>query len=352
MGANLVYSQLGIIMHKVALCFSDGHTHFIDINANEVVIDAAMRHGLTLPVDCREGVCASCKGTCQSGEYDLEYVDEDALSENDLVKGAILACQMRVKSDCTIQFDFDSSLCTNAGPELVETLVTRVEVLSDSTATLHLDASARKGQLEFLPGQYAHIQVPSTDEWRSYSFACQPNPTNQLQLLIRLLPNGVMSNYLRDRAKAGDVLRLKAPLGSFYLHQVKRPLILVAGGTGLAAFLGMLDQMESHSDKSTYPVKLFYGVTKSDDLCEIDRLDRYQRKIAGFSYETIVMQPSDAWGGSVGVVTDLFTDKDFNEGDVDAYLCGPPPMVDAVKSWLDARNYEKARIYFEKFSAS
>ena len=217
-------------MHKVALNFSDGRTHFISINPGEMLIDAALRHGLTLPVDCREGVCASCKGTCQSGQYDLEYVDEDALSEDDLARGGILACQMRVESDCAVRFDFDSSLCSSAGPEVVEAVVAKVEVLSDSTATLHLDASGRKGQLDFLPGQYAHVQVPGTDEWRSYSFACEPNESNQLQLLIRLLPDGVMSNYLRENAQPGDQIRLKAPLGAFYLHQVKRPLVMVAGG--------------------------------------------------------------------------------------------------------------------------
>ncbi|MFC6669637.1 2Fe-2S iron-sulfur cluster-binding protein [Marinobacterium aestuariivivens] len=75
-------------MYKVALNFSDGRTHFIDVNVGETVLDAALRQGITIPVDCREGVCATCKGTCQSGDYQLEYVDEDALSEADLEKGA------------------------------------------------------------------------------------------------------------------------------------------------------------------------------------------------------------------------------------------------------------------------
>jgi anthranilate 1,2-dioxygenase reductase subunit len=339
-------------MHKVALNFSDGRTHFISINPGEMLIDAALRHGLTLPVDCREGVCASCKGTCQSGQYDLEYVDEDALSEDDLAKGGILACQMRVESDCAVRFDFDSSLCSSAGPEVVEAVVAKVEVLSDSTATLHLDASGRKGQLDFLPGQYAHVQVPGTDEWRSYSFACQPNESNQLQLLIRLLPDGVMSNYLRERARPGDQIRLKAPLGAFYLHQVKRPLIMVAGGTGLAAFLGMLDQMESAPDRVSQPVTLFYGVTRPEDLCELERLERYRQVVPGFHFQTIVMQPSEGWQGAQGVVTDLFEEHHFNDGEVDAYLCGPPPMVEAVKNWLDQRQMANASIYFEKFSAS
>jgi len=339
-------------MYKVALNFSDGVTFFISVNPNEMLIDAALRHGLTIPVDCREGVCASCKGKCEVGQYKLDYVDEDALTEKDLASGGILACQMRVSSDCAVRFDFESSLCSSIGPEIIEAVVTKVEVLSESTAMLFVDASRDKGQLDFLPGQYANLHVPDTNEWRSYSFACQPNQNNHLQFLIRLLPDGVMSNYLRDKARTGDTVQLKAPLGAFYLHQVNRPLIMVAGGTGLAAFLGMLDGMASNPEKVTQPVTLFYGVTQEDDLCEINRLGSYRKNIPGFNFKTIVMQPSSDWEGSEGVVTDLFEEHHFNGGDVDAYLCGPPPMVEAVKVWLEKLNMNNAAIYFEKFSAS
>jgi anthranilate 1,2-dioxygenase reductase subunit len=339
-------------MHKVALSFSDGRTHFIEVAANETVLDAALRQGITIPVDCREGVCATCKGTCQSGNYDLEYVDEDALSEAELERGGVLTCQMRVASDCAVKFDFDSTLCTSAGPEEIEAIIKDVEIVSESAAIVHIDAGSRAGQLSFLPGQYAHVQVPGTDEWRSYSFACMPNDANRLQFLIRLLPQGVMSDYLRDRAKPGDRMRLKAPLGAFYLHKITRPLILVAGGTGLAAFLGMLDEMAANPARCTQPVTLFYGVTQVVDLCEMARIQGYAEKLPNFSYHSIVMRDAESWKGPVGVVTDLFEDHHFNDGEVDAYLCGPPPMVDAVKGWLDQRQMDNSVVHYEKFSAS
>ncbi|MBF3226056.1 anthranilate 1,2-dioxygenase electron transfer component AntC, partial [Pseudomonas aeruginosa] len=93
-------------------------------------------------------------------------------------------------------------------------------------------------QLDFLPGQYARLQVPGSDCRRAYSFANRPNPQNHLQFLIRLLPGGAMSDYLRQGCRVGDEIRFEAPLGTFYLRQVERPLLLVAGGTGLSAFLG------------------------------------------------------------------------------------------------------------------
>ena len=339
-------------MNKVALNFSDGRTRFIGVNSGETVLDAALRQGITIPVDCREGVCATCKGHCSSGNYQLEYVDEDALSAAELKQGGVLTCQMRVASDCAIAFDFESTLCSSSGPEELAAVITNVDLLSESAAVVYIDAQSLGDQLDFLPGQYAHVNVPGTDEWRSYSFACAPHETNQLQFLIRLLPQGVMSDYLRDRAKPGDRMKLKAPLGAFYLHQIKRPLIFVAGGTGLAAFLGMLDQMAENPDRCDQPITLFYGVTQMADLCETERLQQYAEKLPGFTCHSIVMKESEAWQGPVGVVTDLFEDSHFNDGEADLYLCGPPPMVDAVKGWLDQRDMANSTIHYEKFSAS
>ncbi|WP_165678955.1 2Fe-2S iron-sulfur cluster-binding protein, partial [Metapseudomonas otitidis] len=101
--------------HKVALSFADGTTQFLTVQGNERLLDAALRHGLTLPLDCREGVCGTCRGLCESGQYSLDYADEEALSPEELAERHILACQTRVQSDATFRFDFDASLC-NAAP--------------------------------------------------------------------------------------------------------------------------------------------------------------------------------------------------------------------------------------------
>ncbi|MCY3229185.1 anthranilate dioxygenase reductase, partial [Acinetobacter pittii] len=128
----------------------------------------------------------------------------------------------------------------------------------ETTAILHLDASSHAEQLQFLPGQYARLQIPDTEDWRSYSFANRPNATNQLQFLIRLLPDGVMSNYLRDRCQVGQSLLIEAPLGSFYLREVERPLVFVAGGTVFSSFFCILHYFveQPHSP----PFLLFYCV--------------------------------------------------------------------------------------------
>ena len=120
--------------HSVALNFADGKTFFISVQSDELLLDAAVRQGINLPLDCREGVCGTCQGKCETGIYEQEYVDEDALSERDLAERKMLACQTRVKSNAAFYFDHHSSIC-NAGETLkIATTVTGVELVSETTA--------------------------------------------------------------------------------------------------------------------------------------------------------------------------------------------------------------------------
>ncbi len=97
--------------HKVALSFADGKTLFLPVGHDDLLLDAALRHGINLPLDCREGVCGTCMGRCEAGSYSLDYADEDTLSAADLEQRKVLACQTRVRSDAAFYFDFASTLC-------------------------------------------------------------------------------------------------------------------------------------------------------------------------------------------------------------------------------------------------
>lgn len=336
--------------HKVAFSFADGKTLFFPVQGNEILLDAALRNGINIPLDCREGVCATCMGRCESGQYSLDYVDEEALSARDLEQRKVLTCQTRVQSDASFYFDFDSTLCSAAHSVQQSARVSRVQQVSPSTAILHLEASEAERPLDFLPGQYARLQIPGTDAWRSYSFANQPNPENQLQFLIRLLPDGVMSNYIRERCQTGDQIHLEAPLGAFYLRQIERPLVMVAGGTGLSAFLCMLDQIADRG--CAQPVCLYYGVRQQADLCELQRIQAYAERIPGFSFVPVLSEADQDWGGRRGYLAEHFDVAALRETPFDMYLCGPPPMVESVKTWLTENILDNGHLYFEKFTES
>ncbi len=110
--------------HKVAFSFADGKTSFFEVKPNELLLDAALRNGVNIPLDCREGVCGTCQGRCESGQFTQDYVDDEALSEHDLAQRKMLSCQTRVQSDASFYFDFDSSLCNAGATQLLQAVIT------------------------------------------------------------------------------------------------------------------------------------------------------------------------------------------------------------------------------------
>jgi benzoate/toluate 1,2-dioxygenase reductase subunit len=156
-----------------------------------------------------------------------------------------------------------------------------------------------------------------------------------------------MSEYLRDRAAVGDTIDFTGPYGSFFLREPKRPLLLLAGGTGLAPLLSILEKLAENPPSS--PVHLIYGLTREADIVGLDWLRAYEAKLPGFTWDYIASEPGTS-APHTGYVTQIIEPKHLNDGDVDIYLCGPPPMVNAVSKWLDTEGIQPANFYFERFA--
>jgi benzoate/toluate 1,2-dioxygenase reductase subunit len=201
-------------------------------------------------------------------------------------------------------------------------------------------------ELAFLPGQYINIQVPGSEETRSYSFSSRPGD-KRASFLIRNVPDGLMSCYLTRTATSGDPLTLTGPLGSFYLRDVKRPLLMLAGGTGLAPLLSMLEVLEEKG--CDQPVHMIYGVSRDDHLVKLDELDAYVQQLPHFSYTTVVADEASEHPHK-GYVTHHMDAEILHDGNVDIYLCGPPPMVDAVLKHFREQDIVPASFYYEKFT--
>ena len=333
--------------YKIALNFEDGVTRFIDCNATETVADAAYRQGVNVPIDCRDGACGACKCKAESGQYELGFYIDDAMSEEEAKLGYVLTCQMHPKSDCVVNIPASSEVCKIKHATLTAT-VAEVRQLSASTLSLTLQGEGI-AKLAFLPGQYANLEVPGTDQHRAYSFSSMP-AEGKVSFLIRNVPNGLMSGYLTGAAKAGDTIKLAGPIGSFYLRDVARPVLMLAGGTGLAPFLAMLDKLVA-AGGSAHPVHLIYGVNTDADVVELERLDAFKAALPNFTYDVCVVADDSSWPKK-GYVTAHIEPAHLNEGKVDIYLCGPPPMVEAVAHDLRERKVEPNSFHYEKFAAS
>src|SRR6185312_4427552 len=223
--------------YSVALSFEDGVTRFITCRDDQTVADASYRQRINIPLDCRDGACGTCKALCESGSYDGGTYIEDALPADEAAAGYVLPCSMKPRSDLVLQIASTSDVAKTRAATYTGTMVELTRV-SATTVRFSVEVPNR-AELAFLPGQYVNITVPGTELTRSYSFANSPGePT--LTFLVKLTPGGAMSDYLSGRAAVGDTLTFTGPHGSFFLREAERPVLMVAGGTGLAPMLAML----------------------------------------------------------------------------------------------------------------
>lgn len=334
--------------YNIALQFEDGATRFIDCAPGETVSDAAYRQKINIPLDCRDGACGTCRGFCESGQVDMpasSYID-DALTPEDAARGFILACQARPRSNLVIQVPASSAACKSGAATHAGTIAA-VERLSGSTLGLSIDLDDQAG-VGFLPGQYVKVEIPGTGLTRAYSFSSAPG-NGRASFVVRNVPDGRMSTFLSADATAGQQIRMTGPYGSFYLRDLVRPTLLLAGGTGIAPFLSMLEVLAERG--TAHPVRMVFGVTNDDDLVALDQLDSIKQRLPGFDYRTCVAN-ADSLHERKGYVTAHIAPEWLNGGDADVYLCGPVMMVEAVRDWLDTSGQAPKNFHYEKFSAS
>lgn len=331
--------------YKVALNFEDGVTRFVNCEEGELLSDAAYRQRVNIPLDCRDGACGTCLCKAEGGAYDLEDYIEDALSDEEREQGYVLTCRMKPQSDCVVSVPVSSKVC-KISHLTINTTLAEINKYSETAIGFSIQSDGLS-ELHFLPGQYVNVKVPGSEDVRAYSFSSLVGDDNKVSFLIRVIPDGKMSTYMRDDAKVGDQLEITGPYGSFYLRDVERPVLFLAGGTGLAPFTAMLEKLTVNG--SRYPVHLIYGVTNDIDLVELEKLEKFDAENDFFTYSTCVAS-EDSFHPNKGYVTKYIKEQHLNNGDVDIYLCGPPPMVDAVNHYISEKEINPASFHYEKFS--
>jgi benzoate/toluate 1,2-dioxygenase reductase subunit len=330
--------------HSVALAFEDGVTRFITCRDDQTVADASYRQRINIPLDCRDGACGTCKALCESGSYNGGSYISDALSDDEAAAGYVLPCCMKPTSDLVLQIASTSDVAKTQAARYTGTLVA-LDRLSASTIRFSVEIPNRT-ELAFLPGQYVNIEVPGTGQTRSYSFANAPHD-GRLTFLVKLSPGGLMSEYLAHHAAVGDEITFTGPHGSFFLREADRPVLMLAGGTGLAPILAMLRTLaEAGSHRK---IHLIYGVKSDIDVVEIASLTEIADRLPGFTWDHCVSDPAST-AVNKGRVMTLMRPEQLYHGDVAVYLCGPPAMVDSVRGHISGFGIDVSGFFYEKFA--
>jgi len=311
---------------------------------DETILSAAFRQGIMLMHGCKEGQCSACKSFLLDGDVDLDRYSTFALPDFEEAEGWTLLCRAHAYSDLEIELiNYDEEVLHGGNPpRTVSTIVEAVELLTADIWSLKLRPEE---PLEFKPGQYVDIGIPGTDEHRSFSMANTDAET--LEFMIKQYPGGRFSGLLAEGSiKPGDTLEVTGPYGVFTLrHSSPRRLLFIGGGAGMAPILSLLRSMKENG--SEREAAYYYGARGEADLFHLDELAELP---CGFV--AALSEDSNGWAGETGLITDVVDRLEDDLTEVDAYLCGPPPMVDAAIALLDAKGVPESHVYFDKFTTT
>jgi NAD(P)H-flavin reductase/ferredoxin len=328
-----------------------GKTISVKGESSENLLKVALENGINWPYNCRVGSCGSCKCKLLSGQIkplnDFSYV----LNGDELDQGYILACQTMLRSDIEVEVPIEPNGAQLAKARRLEGRISRVETLTHDILDVGVELD---GELtDYLPGQYADVMVPGlVDKARSYSFSNSPSreKPNNVSFFIRRVPNGRLTEWLHTGDRVGDRVVLEGPHGSFYLRDRAGSILLVAGGSGLAPIRALLQQIVEEGRKEK--VTLIFGARTRNDLYCLNEIEDFSKKLNGqFHFLPVLSQESaeNGWGGATGHCPDAIAAGMLEPTHGQAYLCGPPIMVDAAVGRLKTMGINESQIFFDKF---
>ncbi|WP_288368033.1 2Fe-2S iron-sulfur cluster binding domain-containing protein [uncultured Alcanivorax sp.] len=314
----------------------------VEVQPKETLLHAALRENINFPHSCRVGGCASCKCRLVSGKVkeltDIGYI----LSEEELDQGYILACQSIPQCDVTIEVD----LSAQAQRKKVAGKVVLQEHLTHDITHLKIQLGEA---LNYKAGQYADLSIDSLPGVvRSYSFAAPVQPDSSVSFFIRKVPAGLFSVEINEKDLTGQLIQLDGPAGDFWLRQSDAPMILIAGGSGLAPILAIL--WNALNEGCQRSVTLLFGAQTQADLYALDQISEIKEKWpARFEFIPVLSSEDEhsSWGGARGLVTETIPTLKLQGAE--AYLCGPPAMIDAAERLLIVGGIERKNIHADRF---
>jgi propane monooxygenase reductase component len=327
----------------------------IEVDSDQTILRAAAEQGIQLMHGCKEGQCAACKSFVLEGEdIELDRYSTFALPDFEKEEGQTLLCRAHAYEDLVIELlNYDEEIIRGGLPLRKGT----VEVVSNEPVShdmRHLTVKlVEPEEIKFFPGQYMDFVVPDTDETRSFSMANTPNRNGIFEFVIKIYPGGLFSEHLAEKVQVGDRLRVEAPFGTCTLRESRTSdLIFVGGGAGMAPLLGLLRSLAERGIKRK--VTFYYGARGGRDLCFAEEIAALGAQLTDFTYVPALSEPTEDgdWAGETGLITDVLRNREARLEGVDAYVCGPPPMVDAAIATLTALGVAENNIHYDKFTTT
>jgi phenol hydroxylase P5 protein len=324
----------------------------IEVEEGQTLLDAALRQGIYIPHACGHGLCGTCKVEVSVGEVDHGHANPFALMDFERDVGKTLACCATLQSDACIEADIDEDPDAEVIPVRdFHTTVSRIVTLTPTIKAIFLKLDQ---PLHFQAGQYVQVVIPGIEGSRAFSIANSPTQvqaTGEIELNVRMVPGGAGTTWLHQQLKVGDKLQISGPYGRFLVRKsAKLPLIFMAGGSGLSSPRAMIQDLLEV--KSLEPMTLVYGQRTREELYYDAEFRALAEQHPHFTYVPSLSGEAEGsgWTGARGFVHDV-AKAHFggNFSGHQAYLCGPPVMIEAcISTLMQGRLFERD-IYTEKF---
>lgn len=358
----------------------------LKISGNPSLLSALSQKDIFLPSACGgSGSCGMCKCVVTEGGGSILPTELAHLSRKDKFAGKRLSCQLKVKNNLEIQI-----------PESIFGIkkIDAVVVSNHNVATFIKELVIKPvTPIDFKAGAYIQIDVPEYDlifkdflieskyvsEWkkynfleltakgikvgfRAYSLANPPHDNEIMMMNVRIatpppgtqgLPPGFGSSYIFG-LKPGDKVDISGPYGDFMARDTNNEMCFVGGGAGMAPLRShILHQLDGINSKRK--ISFWYGARSKKEMFYDDIFRDLDKRYENFAYHIALSNPEkeDHWDGMTGFIhTHLCDDylcRHEDPTEIEFYLCGPPPMIDAIIDGLYDLGVEDDMIFYDKF---
>jgi CDP-4-dehydro-6-deoxyglucose reductase len=318
-----------------------------EVAAEESVLTGAIRAGINLAHSCRRGTCQSCRARIVAGEVRYPGGRPPGLSAAEQASNLALLCQAHAVTPALI-IDADEIV---AGADVrihrVPARVERLERVAHDVMAVYLRLPPVIA-FGFAPGQY--LDILRTGRRHSFSIASPPHDSALIELHMRRVPGGEFTDYVFEHLEQRALLRIEGPLGGFFLREdSRRPILMMAGGTGFAPIKSMLRHVFEVGPAQ--PIHLYWGARARRDLYADALLRRWTAEHASFRYTPVLSDPLDGddWDGRVGWVHEALVHDHPDLARHELYMAGPPAMIEAAKPAFAARGLPRQQLHFDSF---
>jgi toluene monooxygenase electron transfer component len=326
------------------------------------VLLAGLAAGHGLPHECATGTCGSCRATVLEGVVEPLWPDapgrKACRSASD-----VLLCQTAVAGEAAA-FSVRSAFrpAPSPSPGWAVGRLSRLAALSDDVATFRVEADR---PLPYAAGQFVLLTLPGVAGARAYSMIRRHAPGAALEFLIRRAPGGALTGRLFDAGAGTDVsVGLFGPLGRATLSpDERRPLCLIAGGSGIAGILAVLEEAEASGLWRERPGRLWFGLRRPEGAYLLDELAGFADRSGGALSITVAFSDAPADDGptarrpalrfEAGLVHEVAAaDCGALPPPAEAiwFVAGPPPLVDAaMRRLVVERRIDPRDIRYDRF---